>query len=94
LVHAGPELSLLLRDAGDEMGPDAFIFNLTAQPTEPKLYTPKGKATTYKALLARAVKADVIFFGELHNSEAAHNLQLRLLEDIIKSQEWESPLRA
>jgi uncharacterized iron-regulated protein len=58
---------------------------LTAQPTEPKLYTPKGKATTYKALLARAVKADVIFFGELHNSEAAHNLQLRLLEDLIKA---------
>ncbi len=56
-----------------------------AQSSTLKLYTPRGKPTTYKALLSRASKADVIFFGELHDSETAHVLQRQLLEDLIKA---------
>ncbi len=56
-----------------------------AQSGTPKLYTPRGKPTTYKALLSRAIKADVIFFGELHDSETDHALQRQLLEDLIKA---------
>jgi uncharacterized iron-regulated protein len=47
------------------------------------LYTHRGKPTSYKALLSRAAKADVIFFGELHNSPEAHALQQQLLNDLI-----------
>lgn len=58
---------------------------LMAQSGTFKLYTARGKPTTYKVLLSRASKADVIFFGELHDSEAAHALQRQLLEDLIKA---------
>jgi len=61
-----------------------LITFLIAQSGTLKLYTPRGKPTTYKALLSRAIKADVIFFGELHDSETAHALQRQLLEDLIK----------
>ncbi len=58
---------------------------LVAQPPNPKLYTARGKPITYKALLTQATKADVVLFGELHDSEAAHTLQRQLLEDLIKA---------
>ncbi len=47
------------------------------------LYTAKGKPASYKQLLRKAASADVVFFGELHNSALAHQLQLRLLQDLI-----------
>lgn len=47
------------------------------------LYNAKGKPVSYKQLLQKAARADVVFLGELHNSEAAHQLELRLLQDLI-----------
>ncbi len=62
-----------------------MLTALLAQSSAPSLYTHKGSPTTYRALLSRAAKADVIFFGELHESEGAHTLQRQLLQDLIKA---------
>jgi len=43
-----------------------------------KLYNQKGKQTSFKRLVKEAAKADIIFFGELHNNPIAHWLQLEL----------------
>jgi len=43
-----------------------------------KLYNQKGKLTNFSKLIKEAAKADVIFFGELHNNPIAHWLQLEL----------------
>jgi uncharacterized iron-regulated protein len=43
-----------------------------------KLYNQKGKQTNFKKLVKEAAKADVVFFGELHNNPIAHWLQLEL----------------
>jgi uncharacterized iron-regulated protein len=57
---------------------------VAAQGSDLNLYTHRGKPTSYKALLSRAAKADIIFFGELHNSTEAHALQQQLLNDLIR----------
>ena len=57
---------------------------VAAQGSDLNLYTHRGKPTSYKALLSRAAKADIIFFVELHNSTEAHALQQQLLNDLIR----------
>lgn len=63
------------------------IILLFAMPTgKPawKLYTIKGKETSYDKLKNACVQADIILFGEAHNNPVAHWLQFELLKDIIK----------
>lgn len=43
-----------------------------------KLYTAKGKATSFDRLVKASVEADVVLFGELHNNPISHWLQLEL----------------
>lgn len=47
-----------------------------------KVFTGAGKKSDYKDILKDAVKADVIFFGELHDNPVAHWLELELTMDI------------
>ncbi|MBI9034920.1 MAG: ChaN family lipoprotein [Bacteroidales bacterium] len=47
-----------------------------------QIYNSKGKNVKYKKLLKAASKADVIFFGELHNNPIDHWLQLELCKDL------------
>ena len=47
-----------------------------------KLYNQKGKRTSFSKLVKEAAKADVIFFGELHNNPIAHWLQLELTAEL------------
>lgn len=48
------------------------------------LYDRNGKSAKYADLLAAAQKADVVFFGEMHNNPICHWLQLRLTKDLHK----------
>ena len=50
-----------------------------------RLYNGKGKQVNYKKLLDEALKADMIFFGELHNNPIGHWLQLELMRDLYAS---------
>lgn len=46
------------------------------------LYTADGDKISYSELLDRAIDADLIFFGELHNDPIVHWLQLELARDL------------
>ena len=58
--------------------------NMSAQkdPVAYALFNQQGKETKYKKLLKAAVEADVILFGESHNSAIAHWLQHTLTRDL------------
>ncbi|MCS6895721.1 MAG: ChaN family lipoprotein [Bacteroidia bacterium] len=53
------------------------------------LYTSKGKLTSYTALLLQAEKADVVFFGELHDDPIAHWLSYELVRDLHAKRQGE-----
>lgn len=46
------------------------------------LYNAKGKKVSYKKMIKSAGKADLVFFGELHNNPIAHWLQFELTKDL------------
>jgi uncharacterized iron-regulated protein len=50
-----------------------------------QLFNKKGKQVKYKKLLKEAEKADIVFFGELHNNPISHWLQLELTQDLFNS---------
>ncbi|PKP53625.1 MAG: iron-regulated protein [Bacteroidetes bacterium HGW-Bacteroidetes-1] len=47
------------------------------------LFNQKGKVVKYKKLIESAQKADIIFFGELHDNPIAHWLQYDLTLDLF-----------
>lgn len=49
-------------------------------------YTAKGKPITYKQVRSLLSRADVVFFGELHDDPIAHWLCHELLRDLHKGQ--------
>lgn len=50
------------------------------------LYNMEGEVITYSELLNRAISADMVFFGELHNDAIAHWLQLELVKDLASDE--------
>lgn len=46
------------------------------------LFNHKGKLVQYKKMLEAAQKADVVFFGEMHNDPIGHWLQFDLVNDL------------
>ncbi len=58
-------------------------FRLPAQdPGTYKIFTAKGKKTTFRKLVKDINKSDVVFFGELHNNPVAHWLTIELLKSL------------
>ncbi len=49
-----------------------------------KLYDVDGKLIDYQQLLDKAVKADIVLFGELHDNPICHWLQLELARDLFE----------
>jgi len=47
-----------------------------------KVFTGEGKKADYRDILKEAKKADVIFFGELHDNPIAHWLELEITKDL------------
>jgi uncharacterized iron-regulated protein len=47
-----------------------------------KIFTGEGKKADYQDLLKHSLKADVVFFGELHDNPIAHWLELELTKDL------------
>jgi uncharacterized iron-regulated protein len=61
-----------------------FSLSLSAQDKPAyKVFTGTGKKSDYGDLLKDAMKADVIFFGELHDNPVAHWLELEMTKDIF-----------
>ena len=64
-------LGLLLTVGGFAQDKKAYVF-----------FDKNGKRTSYKKLLRKSEKADVVLFGEYHNNPIAHWLELELLKDL------------
>ncbi len=47
-----------------------------------QLFNKKNKKTSYKKLINKCNKADIVLFGELHNNPIGHWLQLELTRDL------------
>jgi len=50
-----------------------------------KIYNAKGKAVSYKKMIKKLEKSDIILFGENHNNAIAHWLQLEVTTDLHKT---------
>lgn len=48
-----------------------------------KLFDSNLNQVEYNALLESAVKTDIVFFGETHNSTVAHELELQIAKDLF-----------
>lgn len=48
-----------------------------------KVYTKEGKLTDFTAMMKEAAKADIIFFGELHDNSMAHWLELQVMKELF-----------
>jgi uncharacterized iron-regulated protein len=46
-------------------------------------FSSKGKIVAYKDVLKAASKADIVFFGELHNNAISHWMEYELAKDLI-----------
>lgn len=47
-----------------------------------RIFTGEGKKADYRDMLKESLKADVVFFGELHDNPIAHWLELELTKDL------------
>ncbi len=61
-----------------------ITVTLSAQKDKPayKVFTGEGKKANYSDILKETSKADVIFFGELHDNPISHWLELELTKDL------------
>jgi uncharacterized iron-regulated protein len=48
-----------------------------------KVFTGEGKKSDYQDILKEVMKADVIFFGELHDNPVAHWLELEITKELF-----------
>ena len=46
-----------------------------------KIFTGEGKKADYDDIIKELVKADVVFFGELHDNPIAHWLELEITKE-------------
>jgi len=62
-----------------------IAINLSAQKDKPayKVFTGEGKKADYGDMLKEALKADIVFFGELHDNPISHWLELEITKDLF-----------
>ncbi|MCX7861614.1 MAG: ChaN family lipoprotein [Bacteroidales bacterium] len=69
----------------------AFLFSFSVNYAQQKpaylIYDSIGGLRTYEQMVSVCSKADIIFFGELHNNPIAHWLEYELLRDLIQIRE-------
>ncbi len=62
----------------------AMLTSMTSDLPSYVIYNSKGKPVDFKKLVKEASDADVVLFGELHNSPICHWLQLELTRSLYK----------
>ncbi|MFT5833406.1 MAG: putative iron-regulated protein [Cognaticolwellia sp.] len=60
-------------------------FTTTNNKPAYRIFDSKGKEVSYDKAFKSAKKADMVFFGELHNNPIAHWLQLQVTKDLYKN---------
>ncbi len=58
------------------------------------LFTGEGKAVSYEKMLKELKKADLVFFGELHNDPIGHWMELEITKDLFESKQQDLVLAA
>ena len=48
-----------------------------------KIYTKDGKPSDFTTMMKESAKADITFFGELHDNSMAHWLELQVMKDLF-----------
>lgn len=48
-----------------------------------KIFTKEGKSADFTAMMKEAAKADITFFGELHDNSMAHWLELQVMKELF-----------
>lgn len=73
-----------------------LFMGFTTESMKPayKIFDAKGKEVDYDKAFKKIKKADMIFFGELHNNPIAHWLQLQLTKDLFKEKQQDLVLAA
>ena len=56
-------------------------------PATYRLFNEKGQLVSYRKMVRRLAKADVVLFGELHNNPICHWLELQLLRDLHRERD-------
>ena len=59
-----------------------------------RVFTGEGKKTDYGDIVRESLKADVIFFGELHDNPIAHWLEMELTKSLFSSRQKDLILAA
>jgi uncharacterized iron-regulated protein len=59
-----------------------LLFSFTMDKLAYQIFHQSGKRVDYEQLLKDAQKADIVFFGELHNNPICHWLQIELTKDL------------
>ncbi|MCK5761037.1 MAG: ChaN family lipoprotein, partial [Candidatus Delongbacteria bacterium] len=59
-----------------------------------RFYNSKLETTDYKSMLEELKDSDVVFFGELHNNIEAHDLELKLTQDLFVKRDGKITLGA
>jgi len=63
-----------------------MAFSLMAMKSDKRafqIFNSKGKIAKYSEVLNAASKADIVFFGELHNNAISHWMEYELAHDLI-----------
>ena len=71
-----------------------ILLSFTTDKPAYRLFDAKGQPTDYANLIKTASKADIVFFGELHNNPIAHWLQLELTQDLFAQKQQQLVLGA
>lgn len=58
------------------------------------LYTGEGKVVKYEKMMAELEKADLVFFGELHDDPIGHWLEYEITKDLYESKQQDLVLAA
>lgn len=61
-----------------------WTANLYSQSHNPSyiIYNSKGKKTSYRKMIKKLTRADIVFFGEYHDNPIAHWLELEVFTDL------------
>jgi len=62
-------------------------ISLNAQKRAYQIYNAKGHKMTYKSMLKKLAKADIVFFGEEHANPIAHWLELEVTMGLAKTRQ-------
>jgi uncharacterized iron-regulated protein len=61
------------------------VFNSFSQNGKAyQVFNQKGKKISFKKMIKKLAKADIVLFGELHNNAMAHWLELQVTKDLAK----------